>query len=131
MKQRETNRENKFIVSKYLPLRPFIAINILGLIVVRKENLHLYRNELKRHEKIHTIQMVETLFIGFYIWYFSEWIVRLICSAFKHGFSVFKQGTKAYSSILFEREAYSHQNDPNYLSSRKPFEYRWLRNTKL
>ncbi|MBF1566612.1 MAG: hypothetical protein HXO16_06015, partial [Prevotella salivae] len=49
--------------------------------------------------------------VGFYLWYVLEWFVRL-----------FKPGN-AYLNIGFEREAYAHMNEPDYLQRRKPFSW--------
>ena len=114
--------DKRFFISKYLPLSPFVAINILGLIVVRKDMLSYYNTDLKRHEKIHTLQMIETFFIGFYIWYIVEWLIRVVVVLIKK-----ERISKAYKSILFEKEAYTNQNNPEYLKSRRAFQYKWLK----
>ena len=61
------------------------------------------------HEKIHTAQMKEMLYVFFYLWYIFEWLIRL-----------FMKGN-AYRNISFEREAYSNEDDVIYLDSRKIF----------
>ena len=53
------------------------------------------------------------LYIFFYLWYFLEWLFRL------------RRKTSAYRRIGFEREAYHHEHDLEYLKSRKP--YQWIR----
>lgn len=68
------------------------------------------------HERIHTAQQRELLFVPFYILYLIEWLVRL-CQ--------YRHWKKAYYNISFEREAYSHGHDLAYLPSRKHFS--WLR----
>lgn len=121
-KQFMKSKRNKFVISRYLPLRPYVALNFFGLIVVRKENLPYYDSDLKVHERIHTVQMIETLFVGFYLWYFAEWLVRLVVTLLRR-----RAISAAYTSILFEKEAYLNQSNPSYLSARKPFQYSWLR----
>lgn len=69
-----------------------------------------------RHESIHARQMWEMLVIGFYLWYFIEWIVRL-----------FMPGS-AYRNISFEREAYGNQDNVEYLKQRKLFA--WIKYLK-
>lgn len=64
------------------------------------------------HERIHSEQMKEMLFIGFYLWYLVEWIVRL-----------FGKGN-AYRNLSFEKEAYDNEDNLTYLDTRKP--YAWL-----
>lgn len=112
----------KYRVSQYFPFHPFVAMNLFGFIIVRKENLNHYDTGLKRHEKIHTIQMIETLFIGFYLWYAIEWAIRVLAALIKR-----KSLLYAYNSILFEKEAYTNQDNPNYLELRKAFQYKWLK----
>lgn len=57
----------------------------------------------------------------FYIWYFIEWLVKLVISGFTLG------KVKAYHSISHEIEAYTHEKDLEYLKVRKRFN--WLKYT--
>lgn len=68
------------------------------------------------HERIHTEQQKELLFIPFYILYLLEWIFRLI---------QYRNWDKAYMNISFEREAYSNGHNLKYLQGRK--RYAWLK----
>lgn len=68
------------------------------------------------HERIHTAQQREMLFVPFYIVYVLEWLVRLIQYCNHH---------KAYMNISFEREAYFNGHDLGYLPRRRHFA--WLR----
>ena len=95
------------IRNKFIPFRGFSAINILGILFVRPNTRVTPR--LLNHERIHTAQMLEMFIVGFYIWYFIEWLFRLPM----HG--------RAYLNISFEREAYAHMYDPNYLLYRRRF----------
>lgn len=97
-----------------IPFPRFLAVNICGLIFTRR-NVRLTPVDLN-HERIHTRQMVETLFVGFYLWYVVEWLVRL---------AIVHNGFRAYHAIRFEREAYDHERDLDYLRRRRP--YAWLR----
>lgn len=67
------------------------------------------------HEKIHTAQQRELLFVPFYLLYLIEWSVR----CFQYG-----NWKEAYYNISFEREAYKHGNDLSYLKNRK--HYFWI-----
>lgn len=67
------------------------------------------------HERIHTAQQIELLFIPFYILYILEWLFRLVQYRNLHD---------AYVNISFEREAYSNGHNLTYLPNRKPFEWR-------
>ena len=96
------------IRNNILPPSGFVAINLFGILFVRKG--YEMKIETYNHEAIHSAQMKEMLIIGFYLWYIIEWIVRL----FQYGFS-----HRAYRNISFEREAYTNQNNLDYLSTRK------------
>lgn len=65
---------------------------------------------LINHEQIHLRQQVELGLIVFYIWYFAEYLIRLI---------QYKKHYLAYLHISFEREAYQHQADLDYLKKRR------------
>ena len=91
------------IRSRYIPFGHFAAINLLGVLFV----------DLLNHERIHTRQMLEMAILPFYIAYVLEWLVRLPMRG------------NAYRNISFEREAFHHECDPDYLSHRRP--YAWLR----
>lgn len=100
------------IYNSIIPFKGYKAINLLGLIFVRK-GCNFTATDLQ-HEKIHTAQMLELLIIGFYLWYLIEWL-----------FLLFKYGTwsKAYRNIRFEKEAYANQGTPDYLKNRKHYNY--------
>lgn len=98
----------KIIYNNFIPFKGFSAINLFGVLFARKGK-SLPPHTIN-HEKIHTRQMQELLYIFFYILYIAEWIYRLI----------FHTKT-AYRGISFEREAYDNQNNYDYLSVRKPF----------
>lgn len=95
----------KIVYNKFIPFRGFLAINLFGVLFVRGTE-HDINDVVPNHEKIHTAQMKEVGYILFYIIYLLEWVVRL-----------FKKGN-AYRNIYFEREAYKHEKDLNYLSTR-------------
>lgn len=98
----------KIIYNKYVPFKGFKAINICGWYFVR-DGLTMTPHDIN-HEKIHTAQMRELGYIGFYVLYLLEWVYRL----------VFHTRT-AYRGISFEVEAYCHQFDYKYLSNRKRY----------
>lgn len=103
----------KIIYSNHFPPKGFGAINLFSFIVARKEYGKLNDAE-KNHEKIHTKQMLELLFIFFYIAYITEWLIRFI----QYG-----DGKKAYYNISFEREAYANMYDCDYYKKRKLFTF--------
>lgn len=106
----------KTIFNNMIPFKGFAAINLFGVLFVRKG---AYKNNkvpprTYNHENIHTAQMKEMGYIFFYIWYFIEWLIRL-----------FINGRYAYYMLPFEREAYENEKNYRYLSTRKP--YSWLK----
>jgi hypothetical protein len=104
----------KVIENNIIPFKGFLAINLFGVVFVRKDLWHRYTAWYQRwtlnHEAIHTAQQKELLYVFFYFLYFLEWIFRLVTSP-----------KTAYRSISFEREAFAHEADEDYLTNRKPF----------
>lgn len=115
-----------------LPFGPFLAINLFGLIFVRRGRPFVATD--LNHEQIHTRQMRELLYLPFYLIYIIEWLVRLaqtFCSqepapGNRQEPAPRKQSRllRAYHRISFEREAYACQHDPDYLSNRAPWAWR-------
>lgn len=99
----------KIIYNNILPFPGYKAINLFGILFVR-EGAKISEQDLN-HESIHTVQMKEMFYIFFYIWYIVEWVVRL-----------FKRGN-AYRNISFEQEAYSNEDNLEYLNDRKHYEW--------
>ncbi|WP_276865749.1 hypothetical protein [Bacteroides heparinolyticus] len=99
----------KIIRNDILPFRGFRAINLFGILFVRGD--HEIDEILINHERIHSVQMRETGYALFYLWYFIEWLVRLALPG------------DAYRNIGFEREAYTNQTDLSYLERREPFSW--------
>lgn len=116
----------KIIRNKYIPFPGYKAINLFGILFV-KNNAKIDDVTIN-HESIHSRQFVELMALSavvliiiqwwliffapfaFYAWYAIEWLVRL------------PKGN-AYRSISFEREAYTNENDMEYLSNRKHFSF--------
>ena len=82
------------------------AITLFPFIIIKDEGDEILIN----HESIHIQQQKELLVIGFYIWYFLDYL----CKWFKYS-----DGSKAYYNNIFEEEAYANQGDLDYLSKRK------------
>lgn len=102
----------KVIYNNIIPFKGFRAMNILGVIFARKSANPLSAKTIN-HEAIHTAQMKELLYVGFYIIYVLEWLYRLIRSIFTK--------ENAYRNISFEREAYEHDEDMTYIENRQPY----------
>lgn len=96
----------KIIRNKIIPFKGFRAINLFGILFVRG-NAEI-NDVVLNHERIHTAQMKEMLYIPFYVWYVIEWLFRLIIDR-----------KTAYKSISFEKEAYQNQHNLSYLKERK------------
>lgn len=110
----------KIIFNKYIPFKGFLAINLFGVLFVRKrpngENPVLSKSTIN-HENIHTEQMKEMGYIFFYLWYFIEWLFRCLKLVFV--------ASSPYYDISFEREAFDNQNNLDYICNRKHFS--WLK----
>lgn len=113
--------------SRFLPPKPYAALT-LGPLVLLRRGMKL-THTVWRHENIHWHQCRELLFVGFYLWYGLEWLLRFVGIGVKSllrrtggksrpSFSALAQ--QAYFRVCFEREAYARQADPAYLSHR-PF----------
>jgi len=100
------------IYNNIIPVKGFAAINLFGVFFVR--NGVVVSDRMLNHERIHTAQMREMLYVGFYLFYVVEWLIRL-----------FKYGKESYRNISFEREAYANEGNLNYLKNRKSFA--WLK----
>ena len=102
----------KIIYNRFIPFKGFNAMAAVWVIFARKGAW--ISDRTIRHESIHIKQQKEMLVIFFFLWYFIEWIVRLI---------QYRNGTTAYLNISFEREAFCYQNDLTYLDFRKHFSW--------
>ena len=107
------------ILNSIIPFgRHFYAVNLCGVVFAK----HRLSPSEHRHEHIHTLQQRELLFVGFFVWYVLEWLVRLL---------QYRNATQAYFNISFEREAYAHENDKDYERRRRRYaSFAYLRNSK-
>ena len=103
----------KIIYNKLIPFKGYAAVNLFGVLFVRKGVT--VNQRMLNHEAIHTRQMKEMAYIFFYLWYIIEWIVRLFQYRFK--------SHSAYRAISFEQEAYDNDFYSLYNEKRKPFEF--------
>lgn len=113
----------KVVRNNVIPFKGFVAINLFGVLFVRKDRL--FESEaawqvMVRHETIHTKQMQELGYLPFYLLYALEWLVRWV---------VYKDATRAYFNISFEREAYANQDKLDYNKGRKRYAFlRYIKN---
>jgi hypothetical protein len=63
---------------------------------------------IANEEAIHWYQQVEMWFIGFYLWYIIEWVIKALTPPIG-----------AYKALGFEREAKRHRFDYLYTLTRK------------
>lgn len=100
----------KVIYNRFIPFKGYKCVNLFGVLFVH-EGCVMSETDYN-HEAIHTAQMKELLYIGFYILYLTEWVWYLVR---------LRNANAAYHAISFEREAYKHENDMEYLETRKMF----------
>lgn len=102
----------KIIRNNIIPIKGFKAINLFGVLFVRGDSK--IDATVLNHESIHTAQMKELLYVGFYLWYIVEWVLKLV---------KYRDSHTAYRNIRFEREAYVNQHYPDYLKYRKKYSF--------
>ena len=91
---------------------PVGGITLFPFIVVNAK----YESEtMIRHERIHLVQQMEMLVLGFYLLYLYDWFKHLILTGRPY---------EAYKTIRFEQEAYDNQEVVGYLDNRKAFAWR-------
>ena len=109
----------KVTYNRLIPFRGFAAINLFGHVFAREEYRPISDRTL-RHEAIHTAQMRETGYVGFYLIYVAEWLYQ---------WARLRSAKQAYYAVRFEREAYAHQDELDYPTYRRPFA--WTMERKL
>ncbi len=85
------------------------GITLFPFIFIRTKEL-LNDKSLIRHEQIHLRQQLELLILPFYLFYLINYLYNLW---------KLKNRTSAYHFIIFEKEAYRYEHDPDYLRHRK------------
>lgn len=98
------------LISTYLLGRNFIAICLFGFVFAKRPLDSVEYN----HERIHAAQQRELLYLPFFIWYGIEWLILFV---------KYRDWMKAYYNVRFEKEAYNHQKDLQYLMTRKHYHY--------
>lgn len=108
----------KIIKTKHFPFGSYKIINLFGVLFTKVE---LTPEEIN-HELIHTAQMKEMGYIGFYLWYGIEYLIIRLWHLEKDG----QHGT--YRDVSFEEEAYNFDDNLDYLKTRK--HYAWWKYRK-
>jgi hypothetical protein len=101
------------IVAKYLIPRGYRGMTVFPFVLM-KNGLDKKNQLFLNHERIHLRQQVELLILPFFIWYFLEFVVRLV---------QYKNKDIAYQNISFEREAYANETNLDYLENRSFFRF--------
>ncbi len=101
------------LISKYFFSKNYVGLSLWPFIILKDRSL-TQDETLINHERIHLKQQLELFIIPFYAWYLIEWLIKCLW---------YFNGYKAYRNISFEREAYYHESDPHYLSSRGRFQF--------
>ncbi|MFM2047967.1 MAG: hypothetical protein RI955_513 [Bacteroidota bacterium] len=99
----------RFIIPIQFRFLMYHGMAMYPFLFLKNRNL-VYDKIFINHERIHFRQQLEMLIIPFYIIYFTEYFVNLW-----H----YRNHVEAYMNICFEREAFEHQQDLNYLQNRK------------
>ncbi len=101
------------LVFKHFFYKNYVGLSLWPFIFLKSDALKA-DIVLINHEKIHLQQQKELLIIPFYILYITEWLIRSV---------LYLNGYKAYQNISFEREAYYHEKNLDYLKTRKAFSF--------
>ena len=102
----------RIVQNNIIPFKGFKAITIWPFIFCRQ----ILKDVDVNHELIHAKQQQEMLIVLFYIWYVTEWLIRLI---------IYWNTEEAYRNFSFEQEAYDNETERCYLDVRKHFA--WVR----
>ena len=101
------------IRTRHFPFGSYTTINLFGILFTKRKNLS---KRTINHERIHTKQMKEMLYIFFYLWYGLEYIIIRL-------FHV-KQND-AYHDVSLEEEAHNNDDNQDYIYLRE--HYAWLK----
>ncbi|MER3373985.1 MAG: hypothetical protein RIM83_05045 [Allomuricauda sp.] len=101
------------LVFKHFFYKNYVGLSLWPFIILKEGSLKS-DEVLINHERIHLKQQQELLILPFYILYVSEWLLRTL---------LYLDSYRAYQNISFEREAYAHEKDMDYLSKRKAYRF--------
>lgn len=122
----------------------FVKLKIKGCNAITLWPFVFYKEDserMRRHEKIHGAQEREVGLIKYPFIYYSEYRKNLKLYLDEFGYyKATNKNTKrrlkkfakdkAYRNISFEREAYTNENNIDYLKTRNPFSWRNYLNQK-
>ncbi len=101
------------LISKYIIPKNYTGLAVYPFIFLKNKSLS-DNWVLINHERIHLKQQKELLWIFFFLWYIIEFLFHLV---------KLRDWNKAYHNISFEKEAYDHEGNPNYLKDRKAWSF--------
>ena len=94
------------LIRKKLHVR---GIALYPFIIFREKSFQ-HDSTIMNHELIHHRQQTELLIVPFYFFYLINYLLNRI---------KYRSHNAAYRNIVFEREAYNNQSNPEYLARRK------------
>jgi len=97
------------VVNKYILRKGFVGVTLWPFIVMKHKGLKR-DTVFINHERIHLRQQLEMLVLPFFLWYFIEYLIRLV---------QYRNRYDAYRNISFEREAYAQEANLDYLKGRR------------
>jgi len=106
-------RSPVILIFKHFFYKNYVGLSLWPFIILKEGSL-LADGVLINHERIHLKQQRELLILPFYILYIVEWFLRTL---------YYRDSYRAYRNISFEREAYAHEGDMQYLSMRRSFAF--------
>lgn len=98
------------LVIPYIFPSTFNALAVWPFIILKERSLK-GDPVLLHHERIHLRQQIELLWVFFFLIYVMEYAAKIV---------IYRDLKTAYHNISFEREAYSHEHEAEFLS-RRPF----------
>ncbi|WP_350287881.1 hypothetical protein [uncultured Croceitalea sp.] len=101
------------VVFKHLFRKNYVGLSLWPFIII-KEDTYRQDEVLINHERIHLQQQKEMLVVFFYLWYLCEWLFRTL---------LYLNSYRAYQNISFEREAYTNEENFDYLKNRRPYNF--------
>ena len=93
--------------------KSFSAVTIYPFIFLKHQDCKK-DHVLINHELIHIRQQKELFWLVFFVWYLAEYLIK---------WAYYRNSYTAYRNISFEREAYTFENDLDYLSRRRFFAF--------
>ena len=101
------------IVIRHFFYRNYVGLGLWPFIILRNPDLKQDK-VLINHERIHLRQQAELLLVFFYLFYLLEWVLKSI---------YYMDFYRGYRNISFEREAYLHEKNLDYLDQRRPYRF--------